>query len=206
MAETRARDTSTAAVDLVSGLAAKADLASPSFTGTVDFSGATVTGLSAGGWVLVSSQTPSSASSVIFNNVFTASNQMYAIVWRLSASAGDAFYLRMRLSGTDDTSSNYAFQWHEAAGTSIDANRSTAQNTLRFSSVNTGQSWGVLYVMNPAAAGPTFFLADSAWALTAPIVAKRGGGHNVSTAYDGITLYPGSGNVSGRVSLFKLAQ
>lgn len=159
-----------------------------------------------GGYKLITSASPSAASTVNINDCFSATFDHYMIVWRLSTAAGSvALRARMRVSGSDDTSSNYAAQYDYASGSFAGAAAESAQTSFYLGYVATTIGWGVTHLFTPHDAVPTLLVTSSAIAVAAPQVFTVAGGHNVSTSYTGITLYPASSTITGTIRVYGLA-
>jgi hypothetical protein len=163
------------------------------------------------GLTLISTTTMSAVSSQSFNNVFTSTYDNYLVVGAFTASAASQnLNARLRVGGTDNaTASSYVTQILDANDTSITGSRLT--NDLfqalgvisNVSSIPNAFS-GVFY--NPAKASPTS-ITTSTFACIGSAYTRLGyASHNQSTAYDGFTLIPGSGTITGSVSIYGYAK
>ena len=174
----------------------------------VDTAMNTALGTKKAGMVLLNTTSFSAVASQSINSVFNATYDNYRIVTTItSSSASDTVYLRLRASGTDDTSGNYN-------RTLVESNSGGVTN--RYDSGAT--SIDVTVTHSPSANGGGFsfdlerpFL--SVWSVgllnaagrnsTGGWVGRAGGfTHSVATSYDGFTIFTGSGTITGTVSVY----
>ena len=151
------------------------------------------------------------ATSLSLNGVFTSDYDDYMIVMRHDGtSAGDSLWVRNRASGSDATAANYVSQILIADGSTVSGVRLTSQTAYRMgSSWNNLKSGLVCYSYGPALAQPTAFRSVAVEADSSVDDARVydvAGTHSLSTAYDGITIYPNSGSMNGLVTVYGLAQ
>ena len=166
-------------------------------------------GSAPGGLTLVSSTTFTGATTHSVNNCFSSTYRNYVVMIDAIGSQSDGLYMRLRASGSDATGSDYNLQSLRASATTLTGNRSTS-----------GSFWGVgnltstsrtayeFTFIRPNEAATTVITAigidDS---TTTPILFTRGGGHALSTAYDGFTIYTetgGASTMSGQVRVYGL--
>jgi hypothetical protein len=150
-------------------------------------------------------------SSLSLNGVFSSDFDNYMIVMRHDGtSAGDSLWVRNRASGSDATAANYVSQILIADGSTVSGVRLTSQTAYRMgSSWNNLKSGLVCYSYGPALAQPTAFRSVAVEADSSVDDARVydvAGTHSLSTAYDGITIYPNSGSMNGLVTVYGLAQ
>jgi hypothetical protein len=146
----------------------------------------------------------SAATTVSVNGCFTSQYQNYQIMFDALGSTSTVMNLRMRLAGADDTTSNYAYQYMDAASTSISGSRGTAQTSMYFAYATTGTGWQFVNIFNPNLASATFVQSFTGWNVAAPNLTIFTGGHNVATAYDGFSIILGSGNITGKLRVYGL--
>ena len=145
----------------------------------------------------------SGSSTVSVNGCFTAAFENYRIVfYGTLVSGNETFKLRMRLSGTDDSSANYADQRMDAAATTISGARQTAQTSGTCSYVQQNGFWGSIDMFRPQLAAATFFTTVSGNTVAAPNLYQFAGAHNVSTAYDGLTVFPSASTITGTLRIY----
>jgi hypothetical protein len=147
----------------------------------------------------------SAATTISVNGVFTATYDNYRMVWESSLTASeDALEIRMRLAGTDNSSSNYTYQWFYATGTSTDAFRATGQTKHRVSNVSVNRSFGVTDIGSPALAQRTAFVTNSTVDASTPAARFYVGAQTQATAFDGISLIPASSSMTGKLRIYGL--
>jgi hypothetical protein len=147
----------------------------------------------------------SGASSISLNGVFTSTYSNYKILTTSTASAGfEIAYLRLRASGSDATGGNYAWQKLGASGSSTFPSRATSQTTYEIGYTRSGSlaSW-CLEIFSPNIAETTKMMSFQSDPVSGtPELFFNVGVHSLSTAYDGITFYPGSGTMTGNISIY----
>jgi hypothetical protein len=149
----------------------------------------------------------SACSSLSLNGVFTSDYDNYMIVCRGTSSASSLIRMRLRVSGTDDSGANYTWQRIEANSTTVSGSRSTGDNQSNIHRMFNVQRTGfVLNTYGPFLTQPTAWrttvVADEASASIYDVV----GTHSQSSAYDGITLFPSTGSITGLVTVFGFNQ
>jgi hypothetical protein len=149
----------------------------------------------------------SSCVTLSLNGVFTSSYDNYMIVKRDKSNTGNnAIYVRLRLSGTDATGANYTHQFVAANGTTVSGFRYTADTFCRFGNTDTLESGDVISVYGPALSQPTAFRNTSVGGFSSAVIVDFASTHSLSTSYDGITIYPVSGNFTGLLTVFGFNQ
>jgi hypothetical protein len=148
------------------------------------------------------------ASSVSLNGIFNSTYDNYRILVTItSSSASDTVYLRLRASGTDDSSGNYN-------RTLVESNSGGVTN--RYDSGATSLDATVTHSPSANGGGFSFDLARpflTVWSVgllnaagrgsTGGWVGRAGGfSHSVATSYDGLTIYTGSGTITGTVAVY----
>jgi hypothetical protein len=165
-----------------------------------------INALPPGGMNLLATASPSAAATVSFNSVFTSTYRHYRINFNLNHSATTAaLQLRMRAAAVDDTSANYADQFVQGGGSSAGAAQTAAATSMRIAFVAVAGGWGSIDVWNPAHAVTTRAACTNGAGSTSPTASFLVGAHSVNTAYDGITLFPNSGTVTGEIRVFGIA-
>ncbi len=147
--------------------------------------------------------------SISVNNVFSASYDVYKAFIELdetSVAAGD-LVLRLRVSGTDNTSSQYAYagSYRNAANTSFAGLNSTG-TTYFYAGVQSSQGMGlVIDFFNPFQS--TFRTKINLQSFGQAFANWNGGSLTVDTSYDGFTLLTLSGTIStGKIRVFGVKQ
>lgn len=147
----------------------------------------------------------SAVTSLSLNGVFSSDYDNYMISIRLDNSAGiNDLRSRLRLSGTDATASNYTYQFLNASSTTVNAGRGTINNALVAFMASAGDYGISMYVYGPALAQPTAFRSVGMGESGGFLLGDRANTHSLSTAYDGITVYPSVNSMSGTVTVYGL--
>lgn len=148
-------------------------------------------------------------SSVSIDNCFSAAYTHYLVVRNLLGSVSEQnIAMRLRASGADDTGTNYRHQSLDAASTSIAGARATGQ---------TGWNYALGYVeasafgyqqariSNPFEAVRTTAWSDMSYDADGNIILDRFVfAHDLTTSYDGLTVIPNSGTITGRITVYGL--
>lgn len=136
------------------------------------------------------SVTFSACTSISMNGVFTQEYDNYLIVLRATLTALAAFRLRVRSSGTDNTTANsYTEQYNFGNGTSVTGLRST-NNLGAFSWVGPTNMAGYIgTIYGPYLTQPTAWRTVSASNDGSGAIVDYAVTHSQSTSYDGFTLY-----------------
>lgn len=169
-------------------------------------------------WVMVSAPSPglnfvtqtsfTSATSVSVNSCFTSTYLNYLILFNFnSASVSQQVDMRLRVSGTDNSSSNYYYNGPKVTTSSsgtFEVLRSTGLWTqFRLCGPNNGTGMVRCDVMNPQASVRTGILeqaiVQNATDMEMSVVS---GIMSVTTSYDGFTIFPNAGNMTGSLAVF----
>lgn len=142
------------------------------------------------------------------NGVFTSSFDNYVIVMQTSSSGGGDLSYRLRASGTDASGANYHWQYVRANNTTLSAARGSALTTGAIGSVDitgTARDGHLLYLYFPFTASATSTRSVEAYSgfnNPGAEIYDYAGYHSLAASYDGITIYPGSGSISGLISIY----
>ena len=186
------------------------------YAGTHNFIAATVTG--AGGLRLI---TPTSiansggsasasggevtftgVSSISLNGVFTSTYDNYIFIMTATNSAGDEINMRLRVAGADASGTNYVFQRLVAGAGSVTSDRFTGQTVARIGFMPTTSNAYSVNVYGPAIAAPTMMRSVNAISQSDATFQDVVARHSLSTAYDGFTLIPPGGNITGKIRVY----
>lgn len=152
------------------------------------------------------SVTFTSATSLSLNGVFTSGYDNYMVVMRDNSSATTQYFYRLRTAGTDASGANYTYQYIQADGTTVNGARTSSATAgwCGYSS-STQRSGQTVYLYGPNLAQPTAVRSVSVVGADSGRILDNASTHSVSTAYDGITIYPNSPTTfSGLVSVYGL--
>ncbi len=143
-------------------------------------------------------------SSISLNGCFTSTYDNYLVNCDFTASASVNILLRLRLNGTD-SSASYQRQLLTADTTTVSAAKAIDGSEVLFTPANTSRNSFKMDLFGPALARPTTgqSIASENANVGASIAFRLVAfGHNVSTAYDGLTIYPSTGNITGTLRVY----
>lgn len=179
----------------------------------------TATGLkwaaATGGLTLVNTTTFTNVASQSINSIFSSTYASYLITYNIQnqAATAQAVYVRLRSSSTDTTTgyvSGFGGWNIESTGQTLnEAVTGTTFIQLGWSSNNTdiNRLVGQAYIHNPNVAQWTMLQGN---AIAEKAGAYKGGYQTYgmqtgTTQFDGLTIYAASGNISGTVRIYGLA-
>ena len=151
-------------------------------------------------------------SSLSLNGIFSSTYSNYRIIIMFDSSAASAeFDMRMRVSGTDNTSANYVFARYGALGTNQTFSAATSQTSLQTffrlvpvsGTYSTGSVIDIIAPFDSSYSTSIFNQGGYMDALASNwYMGNMGGIMSVTTSYDGFTVYPSSGTLTGTVSVY----
>jgi hypothetical protein len=149
----------------------------------------------------------SSCETFSLNGVFSTDYDNYIVVASYDGSDSVvANYWRLRVSGTDDTDTNYNWQRYEVDNTSISALRFTSQSAFRFGEAGEQPNGQIVYVYGPYLTQPTAVReVEISTYNNGTYNFEYCGTNSESTSYTGFTFTSlGSGSVTGRIAVYGL--
>lgn len=161
------------------------------------------------GLILLAKDTFSGVSSVSFDNVFSDTYKQYKIIFNIAGSSSDTLLMRMRASGSDNSSANYIRQYLVGTGTSATALRETGQTFWRsIGRADTHGSIAIMEILNPFQNTYTSTNISMPAALTTSLELYNSANEvNVTTSYDGFTTLPLTAvTLSGTITVYGLAE
>jgi hypothetical protein len=159
------------------------------------------------GLVQVGSSTFSGSAAASINNVFTTSYNYYRVMIETVGSAGGAdLQARLRASGSDLTTSTYISQRVSGSGTGVSAAAyGTDKWYVGFVSSSI-KAYTIFDLFNPKLAQATDGMgsttADSGSGLDYNAWSY---GNTTAAGYDGLTIYPSTGTLTGKVTVYGYA-
>jgi hypothetical protein len=144
----------------------------------------------------------SACSSLSLNGVFSADYDNYMVVIRHQGTTSNSYYARWRVSGSDSSGTDYAYQYLAVSGSIVVSARSTGRTGGRISSHWTSPAGVVLYVYGPYLAQPTAHRSVQMESYDTVRMLDFAGTHSLSNSYDGLTLFADAGLTSGRVAVY----
>jgi hypothetical protein len=157
-------------------------------------------GQSTSGMTLITTSTFTSVASVSVNNCFTATYSNYRIVIKANNSLGVDPRFRYRVGGVDATGVDYTRQAILSNGGTLSSN--TSNDAFGYLAINGTTATNAIFMdlMDVAVASPTYENHITHQATNYVNFLQTY--HSLSTAYDGITVFPSSGNISGVISVY----
>lgn len=133
-------------------------------------------------------------------STFTTTYDNYIILVNATfGSASGSLYGRMRASGTDNTDSQYIRQYMRGTSTSVATNTDTGTFFNIADITNSYRNIVKIELNQPASAVVT----------TGHVIGSRSGyvnlttlTHNVTTAFDSMTIYPDTSTITGKISVY----
>ena len=170
----------------------------------IDASMNTALGTKKAGMVLLNTTSFSGVSSQSINDVFSATYENYLLVFDTVLSTSIAnLTIRLRVSGTDASGSNYNYITSNKSGSSNPAATSSNQSSINIALVNdTYPNPGFTYLFAPFLARPTGLISRQTSTYSTAYSRLVEGYHTLSTSYTGYTLIIDGGTVSGKVSTY----
>jgi hypothetical protein len=149
------------------------------------------------------------ASSVSVNNCFTSAYTNYKLILNVPTSS-NAVGFRLRASGTDASANYYAVNYDMYShNTAISGTVAQQNTTYILAGGDKTQTMGEIF--NPQLAQITGFSWQGvSWESTTPRAqttqTNYKGAHNAATAYDGFTIFPVTGTMTGTYALYGYAK
>jgi hypothetical protein len=143
--------------------------------------------------------------SLSLNGVFTSSFDNYLIVFGAKSNGVGAepnMLIRMRVSATDASGSNYTYQTLIAASTTVSGARSSSQTEAQIGRIANTQSVLHIHMYGPYLAQPTAARGVIGAGKDSAYIIDCAATHSLSTSYDSITIYPSSDNMTGNIAVF----
>ena len=159
------------------------------------------------GLTLINTTSFSGVSSQSISDVFSSTYANYKIVLsNLKQNPYQTISMRLRVSGSDNSTSNYYHRAIRATATTFDTISANAQSSwdIRATSPNVGMGMAIYDITNPNLTANTIMYGNITYTdddVTAMRVFNGGFYFNDTTSFTGFTLI-GSGNITGRVSVY----
>jgi hypothetical protein len=159
-------------------------------------------GGSGGDLVRITKTTFTGSSAVNIDNCFSSTYDFYVIQAQITGSAGNYLYNRMRSSGTNNTASSYStintYVKYSDSTSGYDPASSVSYGVCGYIRTTDQQAMDIR-IMNP------FVAQYTAWTNQMPDPVYKndfGGLHAVKTSYDGISIYPSGGTITGEINVY----
>jgi hypothetical protein len=154
----------------------------------------------------------SGSSGVNLDNCFTATYTNYRIVAHLDASTTAHITLRLRAASSDDSGTNYRWSLVRYTSGTLDSKNGagtgtgdTSWNVIWEDSGTPINCFLVVDVFRPQLADETRYASQGGLmrsATSLSIEFNAGGQHTATTAYDGFTILPSAGTITGTVRVY----
>jgi hypothetical protein len=172
----------------------------------IDASMNTALGTKKAGMVLLNTTSFSGVSAASLPaSTFSLTYNAYRIIFNFVPSVADTtISARLRASGTDNTSSNYNIYTASYSGTVTGSRTQTTTWLLSDFRGTNNKTIESFELFNPF---QTEYTTGQALAIYAPDISTLSAlgkflGMSVTTAYDSLTIYPGSGTITGSISCY----
>lgn len=153
----------------------------------------------------ITTQTFSAVSSVSINDVFSSTYDNYFITINHTGTTDQSLELRLRVSGSDNTTSNYdSVQIAGTGGTASSATSANQTSFVRLGNVWAGDASSSIYLFDPFNSKRTTFQASlNGYISSSAIVNKvTAGTFKATTSFTGFTILVGGGTVTGSLSVY----
>lgn len=174
----------------------------------VDTAMNTALGTKKSGLVLLNTTSFSAVSSQSINDVFSATYLHYVLVLTAISTNDTDINFRWRVSGADNSTSNYSWAQAGTFATTGTFSGGNANNAAQFritgSNAANSQKFGTYTLYNPFATDTSGFTGHLSYSSgTANYFAGSiGGGFNGTTSFTGFTIYPTAGTITGSLSVY----
>lgn len=154
------------------------------------------------GLVLIATQSFTAASTVSVDNCFTSTYENYLVAVNASGSSDQLTYMRLRASGSDNTAASYNTQSLSANVSTVSTSRVSSGTTWCVGALSTNQNALSVNLYLPAVAVTTVFRALNSYASSGAYIFDQSGSHSVASSFDGFTVYPASGTITGSLQVY----
>jgi hypothetical protein len=159
-----------------------------------------------GGLVFIQKGSFTSSTGVNVNSCFSSTYDNYRILVRVTGSSpvNGQVRFRMRSGSADDSTSNYNSQRLYAQTTSVGGSLDSNQSSGIIGPWNTALSWFATDMWSPFLAARTGYATVSSY--NESNIDNFSGAHKVASSFDGFTMFPDSGNITGEVWVYGYAK
>jgi hypothetical protein len=159
------------------------------------------------GLIHIETRTLTATSFENFNNVFSSTYDNYRILIRIIVSTSTNIQIRLRVGGIDNgTASSYVTQNLLANSTTVSASRNTDTSGQLMGVETNLLTLGLIDISQPFLASPTGWYTLNMLPISNASLRNWAGTHNQTISYDGFTIFPGSGNITGQISIYGYAK
>lgn len=161
-------------------------------------------------FVRIATSTFTSSTGINFNSVFSSTYKNYVIKVNITAASSGNVRARLRSGTTDNTNSTYfsSLRYSRIDGSNDGINKQSASSSWILTDINGGWGSQTVNVYLPYETAQTVMGTDNFFYAYASgdnyYLADIAGTFNATTSFDGITIYPGGGTISGEISIYGL--
>jgi hypothetical protein len=159
----------------------------------------------AGSGVTVSNATVSfsGSSAVNVNGVFSSTYRNYKVLINISTSSQVILNYRLRVSGSDNNTGNYSQQRLVADNTTVAGERTTGQTTgIIGQLVLSDFSFFECNFFQPFETTKTGLVVTGTSNVGGSYITNVGAQFGAATSFDGFSIFPASGNITGTLSVY----
>ena len=166
--------------------------------------------LSSGDFDFITSASFTTQASVSIDNCFSAGYDHYLVMRNLLGSVATAdLTIRLRVAGVDASAANYRGQYLTPDGASVSAARYTGYTAFQYIMARTeltSAGFSRTWISSPFGAVRTTGWGDSTYEAFANIRSFMAvEEHDLTTSYDGFSVIPASGTITGSIYVYGLA-
>jgi len=171
----------------------------------------TATGLkwaaASGGLTLISSTTFTGSSAHNVNDVFSSTYQNYLVQLNMDSPSATGYQqLRLRVSGADNTTSNYFWSgiYNVSNATTPAGEGGGAASSFTYAYVESAGTASMTFnIANPFETKATSYTNTSGRTTgSISVLYYNAGAFNATTSFTGFTLFPASGTITGKVRVY----
>ena len=155
------------------------------------------------GLVHINTTSFTAVSSVSLNDVFTTTYDYYTVRANFVGSSSTSYTLRLRASGTDNSTTNHRHNAMRSYTTLVNAgSTTTAQFGISNGAWDADAFFTQIDFFNPRLASKTGFQSQMSMLETTGAHNRVGGMFNTADVFDGFTLIPAAGTISGTIRVY----
>jgi len=156
------------------------------------------------GLVHIETQNFTSFTGVTFSdNIFTSEFDTYLFTGYVTSTSNPYVLLRLRAGGSDNSTSNYNYQYIAASGTSLSGARATSQTSARVVFIDTNTYSGFsMKLFNPKNSTVTSYTTENIGAFSNSYYENYIGIFNATTSFDSATLFASTSTITGSFSVY----
>jgi hypothetical protein len=161
-----------------------------------------------GSLVYVGGASFTGSSSQSLNNVFTSTYENYFIALNITSKSATSYTnFRLRVGGADNTTSNYQTISSYAQINAASAGDSKLANGTAYQLNDAADLMQTFFIMNPQTAQSTVLLGtQTVFKIVSDFYSGRVSGYfNATTSFDGITVFPTTGTMTGTIRVYGIA-